>query len=157
VSTPPNELQAKAHVADAAQPTPQPRKAPHAGARQSLLLRFASPELESKYVRWYGNGQLSMDLAFLGIAIMAQAAWVFRWGWEGGALGTLMLALMLFNAGIMYAETLAPRAYLAAREEVAAAAHVVHKLVQLAVTVAPGVGTARPPTYTTTGAQLLPH
>lgn len=42
-----------------------------------------------------------MDIAFLVIATLSQAAWIFRWSVAASWLGLAMVALMALNAAMM--------------------------------------------------------
>lgn len=124
-------------------------------AAMGPLLTFASPKLEAKFKQWHNAGQVPVDLAFMLIAILSQAAWVARWSMsESLVLGMSMVALMSFNCVYMALATLRPKAYVARREGLCVASLLVHKVVQMLVTVMPGVGTIYSPTYNTTVALL---
>ena len=94
--------------------------------------------------------QLSVDLAFMLIALLSQAAWVMRWSGRGSPLAAAMLALMAINGAMMAGAALRPAGYVRRREGLALAYHAAHKLVQLLVTVLPPAGAVYSPTFNPT-------
>lgn len=136
----------KAARAAAAAMSPRPQ--------QSCLLSFRSPEIEQRYAAWFNAGQVPVDLAFMVIALLSQAAWVLRWSGDCSLMASAMLALLVVNASMMSAAVMRPSAYARRRQGLALASHLAHKAAQLLVTVTPPAGAVFAPTFNPTVAVL---
>ncbi|PRW58718.1 copper responsive regulator 1 isoform A [Chlorella sorokiniana] len=121
---------------------------------QGTLLRFRNGELEGRYHSWYSAGQVPVDVAFLVVAALSQGAWIFRWSGDSSWLGAAMVALMAINVATMQLAALWPATYCQWREPLCVLSHIVHKLAQVAVTLAPRIGTVYSATYNPTVALL---
>lgn len=121
---------------------------------QGTLLRFRNGELEGRYRAWYSAGQVPVDVAFLVVAALSQGAWIFRWSGDSSWLGAAMVALMAINVATMQLAALWPSTYCNWREALCVLSHIVHKLAQVAVTLAPRIGTVYSASYNPTVALL---
>ena len=119
------------------------------------LLTFSSSQLETRFAEWYHAGQIPVDIAFMVINVLSQAAWIFKWDMNSSiALTALMMLLMFVNSMYLLAAWLYPLHYIKHRESLCVASMLMHKIIQMFVTVMPGVGTIYSSSYNTTVALL---
>ena len=124
-------------------------------SRMGPLLNFVDERLEKDYVNWFNRVQISIDLSFMAIAIISQAAWVLKWDFHLSVLMfASMISLMLFNCGVAGLAVFRTNKYVTLREKLCVASLLLHKCVQLIVSATPGVGTIHSTTFSPTIALL---
>lgn len=136
-------------------------------------LRYTSSILESSYASFFHRRSVSLDVTFLCIVILSQLSWIHKWEFHGSFLFPAMIGLVSFNLACLLLIFSSRHVYLrwrcgrcgsrwifatfhfvSCRECIVASSHLVHKVVQVLVTVAPIHGTVYSPNFTPTVALL---
>ena len=119
------------------------------------LLNFKSEVLENRFKDWFNRGQVTVDLSFMFIGIISQAAWVFKWDFHQSIIMLLaMTLLMAYNSISSCTAIFKPETYVKYREILCILSLLLHKVCQLVVSGMPEVGTIYLPSYSVTIALL---
>jgi len=119
------------------------------------LLNFKSQSLENRFKDWFNRGQVTVDLSFMFIGIISQAAWVFKWDFHQSIVMFLaMTLLMVFNSISSCTAIFKQETYVRHRETLCICSLLLHKVCQLIVSGMPEVGTIYLPSYSVTIALL---
>jgi hypothetical protein len=119
------------------------------------LLDFKSKVLENRFKDWFNRGQVTVDLSFMFIGIISQAAWVFKWDFHQSIIMLVaMTLLMMFNTVSSCAAIFKQVTYVKYRERLCILSLLLHKVCQLIVSGMPEVGTIYLPSYSVTIALL---
>eukprot|EP00890_Picochlorum_soloecismus_P006032 jgi/Picsp_1/642/NSC_00638-R1_squamosa promoter binding protein len=119
------------------------------------LLNFKSKVLENKFKDWFNRGQVTVDLSFMFIAVISQAAWISKWDFHQSIFMFLaMTLLMVFNSISSCIAIFKQGTYVKYREGLCISSLLLHKVCQLIVSGMPGGGTIYLPSYSVTIALL---